>query len=116
MCLHSTVFLVFLYSVVLLFINQNQIGNVIYWASSILPFKLENILWTGAWLNVTDQFVFDGIMAAQANFALTIGVSIGLIVLGFMLHATNFAAWWRAFKAAPMAVITKKPVGSPGVS
>jgi len=91
------------------FINQNQIGNVIHWLSPILPFKLENILWTGAWLNVTDQFVFDGIMAAQANFALTIGVSIGLIVLGFMLHATNFAAWWRAFKAAPMAVI-KSPI------
>ena len=90
-------------------INQNQIGNVIHWLSPILPFKLENILWTGAWLNVTDQFVFDGIMAAQANFALTIGVSIGLIVLGFMLHATNFAAWWRAFKAAPMAVI-KSPI------
>ena len=93
------------------FINQNQIGNVIHWLSPILPFKLENILWTGAWLNVTDQFVFDGIMAAQANFALTIGVSIGLIVLGFMLHATNFAAWWRAFKAAPMAII-RSPISA----
>ena len=91
------------------FINQNQIGNVIYWASSILPFKLENILWTGASINVTDQFVFDGIMFSQANFAPTIGVSIGLIILGFMLHATNFGAWWRAFKAAPMAVI-KSPI------
>ena len=91
------------------FINQNQIGNVIYWASPILPFKLENILWTGASINVTDQFVFDGIMFAQANFAPTIGVSIGLIILGFMLHATNFGAWWRAFRAAPMAVI-KSPI------
>ena len=91
------------------FINQNQIGNLIYWMSPILPFKVENILWTGAWFSVTDQFVFDGIMFAQANFAPTIGVSIGLIILGFMLHATNFGAWWRAFKAAPMAVI-KSPI------
>ena len=91
------------------FINQNQIGNVIHWLSPILPFKLENILWTGAWINVTDQFVFDGIMFAQANFAPTIGISIGLIILGFMLHATNFGAWWRAFRAAPMAVI-KSPI------
>ena len=91
------------------FINQNQIGNLIHWMSPILPFKLENILWTGAWINVTDQFVFNGIMSAQSNFAPTIGVSIGLIILGFMIHATNFGAWWRAFKAAPMAVI-KSPI------
>ena len=87
------------------FINQNQIANVIHWMSPILPLRLENILWTGAWLNITDQFVFDYIMVAQSNFVWTISVSVGLIVLGFMIHATNFGAWWRAFKAAPMAVI-----------
>ena len=87
------------------FINQNQIGNVIHWLSPLLPLRLENILWTGAWLNVTDQFVFDYIMIAQSNFVWTISVSVGLIVLGFLIHATNFGAWWRAFKAAPMAVI-----------
>ena len=63
------------------FINQNQIANVIHWMSPILPLRLENILWTGAWLNITDQFVFDYIMVAQSNFVWTISVSAGLIVL-----------------------------------
>ena len=91
------------------FINQYQIGNVIHWMSPILPFRWENILWTGAWVNITDQFVFDAILAAQANFAWTISGSIGLIVLGFVIHVGNFGAWWRAFKAAPMAVV-RSPV------
>ena len=87
------------------FINQYQIGNVIHWLSPILPFRWENIFWTGAWVNITDQFVFDTILAAQANFAWTISGSIGLIALGFVIHVGNFGAWWRAFKAAPMAVV-----------
>ncbi len=87
------------------FINQYQIGNVIHWLSPILPFRWENIFWTGAWVNITDQFVFDAILAAQANFAWTISGSIGLIVLGFVIHVGNFSAWWRGFKAAPMAVV-----------
>ena len=91
------------------FINQYQIGNVIHWMSPILPFRWENILWTGAWVNVTDQFVFDTILAAQANFVWTISGSIGLIALGFIIHVGNFSAWWRGFKAAPMAVV-RSPV------
>ncbi len=91
------------------FINQYQIGNVIHWLSPILPFRWENIFWTGAWVNITDQFIFDTILAAQANFAWTISGSIGLIVLGFVIHIGNFSAWWRAFKAAPMAVV-RSPV------
>ena len=87
------------------FINQYQIGNVIHWMSPILPFRWDNILGTGAWVSITDQFIFDTILAAQANFVWTISISIGLIIFGFMLHATNFGAWWRGFKAAPMAVV-----------
>ena len=103
----NTILLVFtgVIGLAISFINQGQVGNVIHWLSPILPFKLENILWTGTWINVTDQFVFDNIMAAQANFIPTITVSIGLIILGFVLHAANFGVWWRAFKAAPMAVV-----------
>jgi len=91
------------------FINQYQIGNVIHWISPILPFRWENIFWTGAWVNITDQFVFDTILAAQANFVWTISGSIGLIALGFVIHVGNFSAWWRGFKAAPMAVV-RSPV------
>ena len=53
--------------------------------------------------------LFDSVVYMQANLLLTIGASVGLILLGFMLHATNFRAWWRAFKAAPMAVL-KSPI------
>ena len=103
----NTILLVFtgVIGLAISFINQGQVGNVIHWLSPILPFKLENILWTGTWINVTDQFVFDNIMAAQANFIPTITVSIGLIILGFVLHAANFGVWLRDFNAAPMAVV-----------
>jgi hypothetical protein len=87
------------------FINQYQIGNVIHWMSPILPFRWENILGTNAWFVITDQFVFDTILAAQANFVWTISGSIGLIALGFIIHVGNFSAWWKGFKAAPMAVV-----------
>ena len=49
--------------------------------------------------------LFDSVVYLQANLAFTIGISIGLIVVGLLLHAANFKAWWRAFKAAPMAVV-----------
>ena len=49
--------------------------------------------------------LFDSVVYLQANLALTIGISAGLIVTGLLLHAANFKAWWRAFKAAPMAVV-----------
>ena len=87
------------------FINQYQIANLIHWLSPILPFRWNNILGTEAWINITDQFVFDTILAAQANFVWTISGSIGLISLGFIIHIGNFSAWWRGFKAAPMAVV-----------
>ena len=49
--------------------------------------------------------LFDSVVYLQANLAFTIGISAGMIVTGLLLHAANFKAWWRAFKAAPMAVV-----------
>ena len=49
--------------------------------------------------------LFNSVVYMQANLAFTIGISGGLIVVGLLLHAANFKAWWRAFKAAPMAVV-----------
>ena len=95
--------------IALTYINTPQIASVIHWMAPVLPMKFENIFWTGAWFTVTDQLIFDTIVTAQANFVPTLTVSIGLIVLGFLLHVTNFGSWWRAFKAAPMAVI-KSPI------
>ena len=95
--------------IALTYINTPQIATVLHWMAPILPFRWENIFWTGAWVNVTDQLIFDTILAAQANFIPMLSVSIGLIVLGFLIHVTNFGSWWRAFKAAPMAVI-KSPI------
>jgi len=87
------------------FINQYQIGNVIHWLSPVLPFRWENILGTEAWINVTDQFIFDAIISAQANFIWTISSSIGLIILGFAIHVRNFKTWWRTLKSTPMGII-----------
>ena len=49
--------------------------------------------------------LFDTVVYLQANIIPTIGGSIALIVVGLLLHVSNFKAWWRAFKAAPMAVV-----------
>ena len=49
--------------------------------------------------------LFDSVVYLQANLALSIGISAGLIVIGLLLHGGNLKAWWRAFKAAPMAVV-----------
>lgn len=87
------------------FIDQYQIANVIHWLSPVLPFRWENILGTEAWFVITDQFVFDTILSAQTNFIWTISSSIGLIVLGFIIHVRNFRTWWRNLKAAPMGIL-----------
>ena len=66
--------------IALTYINTPQIATVLHWMAPILPFRWENIFWTGAWVNVTDQLIFDTILAAQANFIPMLSVSIGLIV------------------------------------
>tara|TARA_R100001594_G_scaffold10825_6_gene25204 strand:- start:6843 stop:8207 length:1365 start_codon:yes stop_codon:yes gene_type:complete len=53
--------------------------------------------------------LFDTVVYLQANLPFTIGISVGLIVIGLLLHAANFRTWWKTFKAAPMAVV-KAPV------
>ena len=95
--------------IALTYISNLQIGNVIHWISPILPLRWDSIFGTGSSIYITDQVIFDSIIAAQANVIPMLAGSFGLIILGFLLHVTNFGAWWRAFKAAPMAVI-KSPI------
>ena len=49
--------------------------------------------------------LFDTVVYLQANIIPTIGGSIGLIVVGLLLHVSNFKAWWNAIRATPMAVV-----------
>ena len=49
--------------------------------------------------------LFDFVVYLQANLINTVAASSGLIVLGLLLHVSNFRAWWQTIKAAPMAVI-----------
>jgi len=49
--------------------------------------------------------LFDSVVYLQANLAFTIGISVGLITIGLLLHAANFKAWWNTIRATPMAVV-----------
>ena len=49
--------------------------------------------------------LFNSVIYLQANLVPTIGVSVGLIIGGLLLHAANFRTWWKTFQAAPMAVV-----------
>ena len=53
--------------------------------------------------------LFDSVVYLQANLAFSIGISVGLITIGLLLHAANFKAWWNTIRATPMAVV-KAPV------
>ena len=53
--------------------------------------------------------LFDYAVYLQANLAVTIGASVTLILFGFLLHVSNFKAWWNTLKATPMAIV-KSPI------
>ena len=95
--------------IALTYINPPQIATVLHWMSPVLPFRCDNIFGTGAWISVSDTYIFDTILAAQAHMIPMLAGSIGLIIFGFLIHVTNFGSWWRAFKATPMAIL-KSPI------
>ena len=75
------------------------------WIAPFLPIRIENILWTGAWLNVTENLVSNTVFFFNTYMLWTVGISILLIVVGFALHVHNFRTWWRNIKSAPMGVV-----------
>tara|TARA_B100000745_G_scaffold265308_1_gene190301 strand:+ start:1334 stop:2707 length:1374 start_codon:yes stop_codon:yes gene_type:complete len=75
------------------------------WITPILPFKLENIFWTGAWLNVNTVLVQDIVGFFNLNLIPTLVGSIILILMGFLLHIHSFKTWGKKIKATPMAVV-----------
>ena len=79
--------------------------NPMKWISPFLPMRIENILWTGAWVYITEQLVLDTLYFFQINLIWTVSISISLIVLGFLIHLRDFKIWWNNLKAAPMGVV-----------
>ena len=79
--------------------------NPMKWISPFFPMRLENILWTGSWVYITEDFVVDILYFFQINLIWTVSISISLIVLGFLLHLRNFKVWWKNIRAAPMGIV-----------
>ena len=79
--------------------------NPMKWISPFLPMRIENILWTGSWVNITEQLVLDTLYFFQINLIWTVSISISLIVLGFLIHLRDFKVWWKNLRAAPMGVV-----------
>ncbi len=79
--------------------------NPMKWISPFLPMRIENILWTGSWVYITEQLVLDTLYFFQINLIWTVSISISLIVLGFLIHLRDFKIWWKNLKAAPMGVV-----------
>ena len=79
--------------------------NPMKWITPFLPMRIENILWTGSWVNITEQLVLDTLYFFQINLIWTVSISISLIVLGFLIHLRDFKVWWKNIRAAPMGVV-----------
>ena len=79
--------------------------NPMKWIAPFLPMRIENILWTGSWVYITEQLVLDTLYFFQINLIWTVSISISLIVLGFLIHLRDFKVWWKNLKAAPMGVV-----------
>ena len=78
--------------------------NPIPWVAQYFPISMSNILWTGAWFNITGEQAFQSVYSWQANALLGSAVSASVIFLGLMLHANSFKNWWRVIKASPRAI------------
>ena len=79
--------------------------NPMKWISPFLPMRLENILWTGSWVYITEDFVVDILLLFQVNLIWTVSISISLILLGFLIHLRDFKVWWKNIRAAPMGIV-----------
>ena len=79
--------------------------NPMKWITPFLPMRIENILWTGSWVYITEQLVLDTLYFFQMNLIWTVSISISLIVLGFLIHLRDFKVWWKNIRAAPMGVV-----------
>mgnify|MGYP003148907284 CR=1 FL=1 len=79
--------------------------NPMKWIAPFLPMRIENILWTGSWVYITEQLVLDTLYFFQINLIWTVSISISLIVLGFLIHLRDFKVWWKNLRAAPMGVV-----------
>ena len=79
--------------------------NPIPWIAHYFPISMSNILWTGAWFNITGEQAFQSIYSWQANALLGSAVSASVIFMGLMIHVQSFSTWWKTIKASPRAII-----------
>ena len=79
--------------------------NPIPWVAHYFPISMSNILWTGAWFNITGEQAFQSIHSWQANALLGSAVSASVIFMGLMIHVQSFSTWWKTIKASPRAII-----------
>ena len=78
--------------------------NPIPWVAQYFPISMSNILWTGAWFNITGEQAFQSVHSWQANALLGSAVSASVIFMGLMIHVQSFSTWWRTIKASPRAI------------
>ena len=79
--------------------------NPIPWVAQYFPISMSNILWTGAWFNITGEQAFQSVHSWQANALLGSAVSASVIFMGLMIHVQSFSTWWKTIKASPRAII-----------
>ena len=78
--------------------------NPIPWVAQYFPISMSNILWTGAWFNITGEQAFQSVHSWQANALLGSAVSASVIFMGLMIHVQSFSTWWKTIKASPIAI------------
>ena len=103
-------FNIFLASLTVAMVTSGAVGlflayiNPIPWVAQYFPISMSNILWTGAWFNITGEQAFQSVHSWQANALLGSAVSASVIFMGLMIHVQSFSTWWRTIKASPRAI------------
>ena len=80
-------FNIFLASLTVAMVTSGTVGlflayiNPIPWVAQYFPISMSNILWTGAWFNITGEQAFQSVHSWQANALLGSAVSASVIFM-----------------------------------
>ena len=92
----------------LLLVTIGALGLLVSYTNPV-PYIAEYITWLYGYDVANEAFIQANYL--QENLLYTMPASVGLIILGLLLHVTSFRSWWRTLKATPMAIV-RSPINA----
>ena len=86
----------------LLLVSLGSLGLLISYINPV-PYIAEWITWLYGYDVANEAFIQANYL--QENLLYTMPASVGLIILGLLLHVTSFRSWWHTLKASPRVII-----------